>query len=287
MSFPQASIVCHNGRLVAAAEAQVPVFHPALYGAYGVYESIQVAGHVAFHLDDHLARLAKSAALLEMPLPHASDEIAAWLPALLAASQLDECLLRLFVLGADGGFAGDTFVWAQASPVYPASFYRDGVGAVTFEGERALPQAKSLNTLVNYLARRQAQRQGEHEGLLQNHGALTEGSSSNLFALRAGRLLVPPPADVLAGVTADIVLTLAAQEQMEIVAAPLRVDEMGAWDEAFLTSTSRHIMPLVRIDGQPIGDGRPGPLTQRLSQRFEANFRAFITSQAPLPAPQA
>ncbi|MBK6434288.1 MAG: aminotransferase class IV [Anaerolineae bacterium] len=281
MSFPQAEIVCHNGRLVTAAQAQVPVFHPALYGAYGIYESIQVASGVIFHLEEHLARLAGSAAILEMTLPHDRAQIASWIPALLAASQLQSCLLRLFVLGANGGAEGDSFIWAQSLPIYPAQFYSEGAGAVTFEGERALPQAKSLNTLVNFLARRQAQRQGEHEGLLQSRGTIKEGSSSNLFVVRDGRLLTPPPEEVLAGVTADIVLALAAREGIEVVAAPLAESEICAWDEAFLTSTSRHIMPLVRINGQPIGDGRPGPITQHLSRCFEGNFQAAIAAQTP------
>ena len=76
MSFPHAEIVCHNGRLVAANQAQVSVFHPALYGAYGIYESIQVASGIVFHLDDHLARLAGSATILEMQLPHDIAQIA-------------------------------------------------------------------------------------------------------------------------------------------------------------------------------------------------------------------
>ena len=279
MSFPHAEIVCHNGRLVAANQAQVSVFHPALYGAYGIYESIQVASGIVFHLDDHLARLAGSATILEMQLPHDIAQIAGWIPALLAASRLSSCLLRLFVLGADAGVEGDTFIWAQTLPIYPSHLYSEGAGAVTFEGERALPQAKSLNTLVNFLARRQAQRQGEHEGLLKSHGTIKEGSSSNLFVIRAGRLLVPPPAEVLAGVTADVIQALAAQEGIEVIAAPLAVSETGAWDEAFLSSTSRHVMPLVRIDGQPIGNGRPGPITQHLSQCFEANFQTVIEGQ--------
>ena len=95
---------------------------------------------------------------------------------------------------------------------------------------------------------------------------------------RGGRLLTPPPEEVLAGVTADIVLALAAREGIEVVAAPLAESEMAAWDEAFLTSTSRHIMPLVRIDGRPIGRGHPGPITQHLSRCFEENFRAVIAA---------
>ncbi len=284
MSFPQAEIVCHNGRLVAAGQAQVPVFHPALYGAYGIYESIQVASGVIFHLEDHLARLAASAAILEMPLPHDTPQIAGWIPGLLAASGLRSCLLRLFVLGADAGVSGDTFIWAQSLPIYPSHLYSEGAGAVTFEGERALPQAKSLNTLVNFLARRQAQRQGEHEGLLMSQGTIKEGSSSNLFVVREGRLLTPPPAQVLAGVTADVILTLAAQEGIEVVTTALAVNEIGAWDEAFLSSTSRHIMPLVRIDGRPIGSGRPGPLTQHLSPVLRNKLPGRLIEGQPPPS---
>ena len=89
------------------------------------------------------------------------------------------------------------------------------------------------------------------------------------------------PGGVLPGATADIGLALAAREGIEVVAAPLAESEIGAWEEAFLSSTSRHIMPLVRINGQPIGDGRPGPITQHLSRCFEGNFQAAIAAQTP------
>ncbi len=272
MTFPKAPLVCHNGRLVPGAEAQVSVFHPALYGAYGVYESIEVRAGVAFHLDDHLARLAASAAFLEMALPASPRAMTQWIIALLRAVQSDNCLLRLFVLGANGSSPAEAFIWPQALPVYPALLYEQGAGAVTYEGERALPQAKSLNTLVSFLARRKAQHAGEHEGLLVSRGTVKEGSSSNLFVVRDGRILVPPPHEVLAGVTADVVVALAQENGIPIAVQDLPVNEIGQWDEAFLTSTSRHVMPLVRIDGQPLGHGRPGPVTQRLAALFEENF---------------
>lgn len=272
MTFPQATLVCHNGRLVPGSDAQVSVFHPALYGAYGIYESIEVRSGVVFHLEDHLARLAASAAILEMALPAGIAEMTQWISMLLQAAQTDTCLLRLFVLGANGNSPAEAFIWPQVLPVYPAAFYEQGAGAVTFEGERALPQAKSLNTLVNFLARRKAQQAGEHEGLLVSRGTVKEGSSSNLFAVRQGVVLVPPPHEVLAGVTADVVLALARENDVPVVVQDLPVTEIGTWDEAFLTSTSRHIMPLVRIDGHALGAGRPGPITQRLAALFEENF---------------
>ncbi len=276
MTFPKATLVCHNGQLVPGAEAQVSVFHPALYGAYGVYESIEVRSGVVFHLDDHLARLAASAAILEMALPASIGEMTEWITLLLQAAQTDTCLLRLFVLGANGSSPAEAFIWPQTLPVYPTHYYEDGAGAITFEGERALPQAKSLNTLVNFLARRKAQHAGEHEGLLVSRGTVKEGSSSNLFVVRSGTVLVPPPHEVLAGVTADVVMALAHANGITVGVQDLPVAEIGTWDEAFLTSTSRHVMPLVRIDGRPLGRGRPGPVTRRLAELFEAEFHSLV-----------
>lgn len=273
MTFPKATLVCHNGQLVAGTAAQVSVFHPALYGAYGVYESIEVRAGIVFHLDDHLTRLAASAAILEMALPASISEMTQWITMLLQAAQTDTCLLRLFVLGANGSSPAEAYIWPQTLPVYPAHYYEEGAGAITFEGERALPQAKSLNTLVNFLARRKAQQMGEHEGLLVSRGTVKEGSSSNLFVVRGGTVQVPPPHQVLAGVTADVVMALARHNGIPVVVQDLPQAEIAAWDEAFLTSTSRHVMPLVRIDGHSLGSGRPGPVTQRLAALFEAEFQ--------------
>ncbi len=155
--------------------------------------------------------------------------------------------------------------------------FTQGVGAVSYRGERALPHAKSLNTLVNHMARVRALQAGEHEGLLVNrHGCVTEGSSSNLFVVQAGVLVTPPVEDVLAGVTQEEVLKLAARLAIPVERRPLPLSDLGQWNEAFLTSTSRHVLPLVRLDGQPIGAGRSGPITKTLRAAFEAHFDAII-----------
>jgi branched-subunit amino acid aminotransferase/4-amino-4-deoxychorismate lyase len=157
--------------------------------------------------------------------------------------------------------------------------FEQGVGAVSHPGERALPQAKSLNTLVNHMARVRAQQAGEHEGLLVNrHGCLTEGSSSNLFVVQAGVLITPPVEDVLTGVTQEEVLKLAARLAIPVERRPLPLAELARWDEAFLTSTSRHVLPLVRLDGQPIGSGCPGSTAKALRAAFEAHFATIIHS---------
>jgi branched-chain amino acid aminotransferase len=282
MSLPR--YVCRNGVLISAEEARVSIFNPALYTAFGVYESIQCEGGVPFHLNEHLQRLAQSAHLLDLPLPVSLETIAGWLPALLQANRSLTCLIRLYLLGPNGYEPALTFAWPEPPRSYAPTLYTHGATAVLYPGARALPQAKSLNTLVNFLAQRQAQRAGAHEGLLTHDGYIYEGSSSNLFVVRQGRLLTPPGEMVLAGVTRDIVVRLAAEQGIPVEYRPLPEAEMPTWEEAFLTSTSRHVMPLVRIDASPIGDGRVGPITRQLMAAFEAAYRAYLATHPPLLA---
>lgn len=275
MTLPH--VVSHNGQLIAPSDAHISIFNPVIFGAFGVYESIQLYQGVIFRLDDHLQRLTDSAAAIELALPAGLDTIARWTQEAIAANGCRNALIRMFALGPTPGYAPEIFIWPEAPRAFPPEMVEKGVGAVTYHGERALPHAKSLNTLVNHLARMNAQKAGEHEGLLvDRHGCVTEGSTSNLFVVLDGVLLTAPDEDVLAGVTQLELLKLAGELGLPVLQRPLPMAERVHWDEAFLTSTSRHVLPLVRIDGRPIGDGRPGRVTRRLHEAFEAHFLAEI-----------
>ncbi len=200
MTLPQA--VSRNGRLIAPSDAHISVFNPVIFGAFGVYESIQLYQGVFFRLDDHLQRLADSALAIDLELPAGLDIIARWTQEAIAANGCRDALIRMFALGPTPGHAPEIFIWPETPRALPPEMYEQGVGAVTFQGERALPHAKSLNTLVNHLARMRALKAGEHEGLLVDRAlCVTEGSTSNLFIIQDGVLLTAPDEDVLAGVT--------------------------------------------------------------------------------------
>lgn len=273
-------VVC-NGELIPSGAATVSVLGSTLYGAFGVYESIQLWNGVVFHLDDHLSRLLASAAAIGLPL---SGDLAAhrgWVHQLIQAegNPLD-ATIRLFSVGPEADAPSRSFLWLE--PLRPPSpeMIRTGVGAVSFQGERALPTVKSLNTLVNTLARHAAQAANEHEGLLADAaGNVREGASSTFYAVQEGALLIPPAEDILEGVTLQIVLDLAEEAAIPVRRVALPLAERNGWDEAFLTSTSRHILSLVRLDGNAIRNGTPGPLTRELSQRFEAYFEK-VTGRA-------
>jgi branched-subunit amino acid aminotransferase/4-amino-4-deoxychorismate lyase len=270
MSLP--AYVLRNGALVLPAQANITVFTPAIHGAYGVYESMQVVGGVVFAQALHLQRLVHSAEILGLRLPGDPATFDRWIADVLAANAVGDATLRLFVIGEDVGRDATVFIWPQPPQVFPAQFYAAGVPVITFPGERYLPQAKSLNTLVTFLARRQAQAVGAHEALLYHGGRLTEGSNSNLFAVLDGAVLTPPAAEVLAGVTRDLLIAFAGERGLAIREAPLALTDLPRWAECFITSTSRHVMPVTAVDGRPVGDGRVGPVTRRLAAIFEENF---------------
>ncbi len=270
--------VLRNGALVLPAQASISVFTPAIYGAYGVYESMQVVNGVVFAQAQHLQRLARSAEILGLRLPGDQALFSRWIADVVTANAVVDATLRLFVVGEDAGGEASVFIWPQPPQVFPQRYYTEGVAVITFLGERYLPQAKSLNALVTFLARRQAEVQAAHEALLHHAGCLTEGSNSNLFAVVDGVVYTPPAAQVLAGVTRDLLIAWAGRHGLQIHEAPLALADLPRWEECFITSTSRHIMPVTTVDGRPVGDGRVGPVTQRLAAIFEAEFRACIAA---------
>jgi branched-subunit amino acid aminotransferase/4-amino-4-deoxychorismate lyase len=198
----------------------------------------------------------------------------------LAVNAVPDCTLKVFVVGGENGNDSLAFIWPQAAATYPRALYTDGATVITFEGHRNLPQAKSLNTLVSYLAQRAARAAGVHEALLHHDGFLTEGSNSNLFAVISDVVFTPPAEQVLSGVTRDLLMKLAARHGIPIHAAPLPLAGRPTWTECFITSSSRHVMPVTAVDGQPVGGGYVGPLTCRLNALFGEHF-AQVTGVRP------
>lgn len=274
--MPSPIYVSRNGELVPAAEARISVFNPAIYGAWGVYESMQVANGVVFEPLPHLRRLAHSAEIIELTLPAGLATLRTWIQVVVKAHGQPNCTVRLFVLGPDNGGDPIAFIWAQPPNEYPAAYYTSGATAVTFEARRYLPEAKSLNALASFMAQRHARAAGVHEALLYHADSLTEGSNSNLFAVIDGRIVTPPQAEVLSGVTREIVIRLAQENRIPVAEGPLPVDGIRQWQECFITSTSRHVMPIGAIDSRSVGPGTAGPLTQRIHDLFEAYFRSQV-----------
>jgi len=284
-----------NDRFVKEEEAVVSVFdHGFLYGD-GVYETIRSYGSRIFMRDQHLARLRRSADAIGLTIPIPEQR---W-PALLHESMVrntignpqQDAYLRITVSRGAGGIGLDPAlcrtptVVIMAKPLHPPSpeQYRTGVKLVVARTRRNLPSAispqiKATNFLNNILAKREAIAAGAFDSILLNwESHLTECTVSNLFFVQAGRLCTPALAcGLLDGITRDIVLNLAREAQIPIDEGYFGIEAIHNADECFLTNTSMEVMPVTMVDGNPVGNGTPGLLTQQLHKRFIANRERFL-----------
>lgn len=258
-----------------------------LYGD-SVFETLRTYGGKPFALERHLERLERSAALVHISLPATRAVLAAEIDAAIRASGPGERYVRITVtrgkgeLGLDPGLAGGALrviLVTELTPP-PEAAYETGIGAITHTTRRAgdatgAAGAKIGNYLVSVLAMREAKARGAAEALIVDaHGAVVEGATSNVFFVRDGRLVTPPlTAGILPGITRATLLDVAKASGYEVeLRAPL-VSELGSFDEAFVTSSIRELLAVVRIDGEPVGQGTPGPVYRRLLAAFRAAVR--------------
>jgi branched-chain amino acid aminotransferase len=277
-----------DGRIVDGGEARVSVLdHGFLYGD-GVFEGMRVYARRLFRLPLHMSRLEAGARSLGIELPggRAAIERLTLATALahVRASGDPDAYVRLVIsrgvgeLGVDPTSCPAPFVVCIVDKIrlFPEEKLHSGISLVT-SSRRAPspdvrdPRVKSLNYLNNALAKQEARRQGADEALLLNQaGAVAEASVANVFAVRGGRLLTPPPSDgALEGITRASVLEIAAQLGVPGEERTLGRYDLIAADEVFLTGSGAKIVPVASLDGARIGRGGAGALTQKLMAAFE------------------
>lgn len=280
-----------NDKFVPEEEAVVSVFdHGFLYGD-GVYETMRAYRGRVFQLAEHLARLERSASRILLHLPASQDRLAALVRESLERNQLPEAYLRVTVsrgpgeIGLDPALSKSPTLVIIAKPFhpYPVSFYTEGVAAIVAKTRRNAPEAlppqvKSLNCLNNVLAKLEAKAAGVHDALMLNQqGELTEGTTSNVFVVKSGRLRTPKvECGILDGITRSVLLRLAHEQGITTEEMRLTGDDLFTADECFLTNTTQEVLPVTRVDGRMIGDGRPGPFTRRLHDLFRACLDRFL-----------
>jgi branched-chain amino acid aminotransferase len=275
-----------DGSLHGRDDARVSVFdHGFLFGE-GVYEVLRTYDQRPFLFPEHMRRLRASAARIALPCPLTDDQMLARIHETVAAADLEgDAYIRILLTRGAGEIVYDPSACPSPTIVVivkphvdpPATAVADGVAlslatVVRNHPGSVDPAIKSNNLLNNALAMQQAYREGTFEALMKNHrGELCECAQSNIFFVRAGVLLTPPvDAGLLVGVTRAYVLALAATLQRPAVEQVLVEADLESVQEAFLTSTTREIVPVVRIGERPIGDGRPGPVTRQLMDAFTA-----------------
>ena len=279
-----------DGRLAGERDAVVSVFdHGFLFGE-GVYEVMRTYRQRPFLYEPHMRRLRASADRIALPLPTSDAEIRERIGATIAAAQLPaEAYIRLLVTRGVGEIGYDpancpaptVVIIVKPHVELPREAYTEGVkialvSVLRNHPESVNPLIKSNNLLNNALAMQEALKRGAAEALMKNHrGELAECAMSNIFLVSGGAVRTPPTtAGLLAGVTRAFVLELAAKTGIRAFEETLREEDAATADEIFFTSTTREIVPVVRLDDRVVGSGKPGPVTRRLRAAFAEALRS-------------
>ena len=258
-----------------------------LYGD-SVFETIRTYGGVPHALGEHLERLERSATLVHIDLPVSRVVLREEIVEAVRAAGNDECYIRAMVtrgsgeIGLDPSLAGKALRVIVVTPLVPppAALYESGISAITHVTRRAADStaaagAKIGNYLVSVLAVREAKAQDAAEALIvDGDGRIVEGATSNVFFVIGDRLLTPPEdLGILPGITRATVLAVAARLGICVELRAPSAQEIGSFDEVFITSSIRELLAVVRIDEVDVGRGVPGPMFKRLLAGFRDAVR--------------
>jgi branched-chain amino acid aminotransferase len=292
-----------NGKISPADQAVVPVYdHGFVYGE-GVYETLRTYNRVPFLYDRHMRRLRNSARHLELPVPFDDGTLLGWIRQTMDAAGIgsrgersEEAYIRVLLTRGVGELTYDP----KATPVpslviivkpheEPARALGEGIKISLVRIIRNHPASvnpiiKSNNLLNNALAMQEAFNRGGEEALMCNYrGELSECAQSNFFLVRRGVVVTPKSkSGLLEGVTRAFIFEVGKEIGVEVRDEILYPTDLDSADEMFITSTTRELSPVVRVDDRVVGAGKPGPITLRLLERYRAKAQEITST--PLPA---
>ncbi|HWP94982.1 MAG TPA: D-amino acid aminotransferase [Gammaproteobacteria bacterium] len=280
-----------NGHYISAHDARISPFDRGFLFGDGVYEVMPVYAGRIFRLTEHLARLQASCDAIRLANPHSAADWRALLETLVHKNGGGEQALYLQVTrGApeerDHLFPRDVpptvfaFCWELAAP--PEWMHREGIAAVTIPDIRwQRCDIKATTLLGNVLLRQEAADRGAHEAILVRGDRAVEGTAMSLFVVHDGVMTTPPKGnELLPGITRDVVLELASDNDLPWREEAVTLDRLFSADEIWLTSTTREVLPVTRLNGKPVGTGVPGPYWRRMHELFQRHKAEFLDAAA-------
>ncbi len=263
-----------NNSFLDDEQALLHVSDLVIQRGYAVFDFFRTVNTVPLFMQDHLERFYASAAAMHLPLAHTKEELTAIVHELVERTTLKEAGIRLMLTG---GYSTDSYHLAEpnllisCNPVKTVSAAEmvTGVSIITYEHQRELPHIKSTNYLMAVWLLPMLKQQAADDVLYYNKESVTEFPRSNVFIVTKDGTLVTPAYNILKGITRKKILLLAA-EMMPVEERNIMVDELASAKEIFLTSTTKKILPVVKLNGKTIGDGKPGAATLILYEKFVA-----------------
>lgn len=276
-------LVYIDGKLFKEDEAKISVFdHGLLYGD-GVFEGIRAYNGRVFKLNEHLNRLYNSAKFIMLNIPLTKEELIKAVIDTVKATQLQDAYIRLIVTRGVGDLGLDPrkclkpsiIIIVDKITLYPKEYYENGLELITVPTRKNIPEAlspciKTLNYLNCIMAKIEANNAASHEAIMLNQdGYVAEGTADNIFIVKNNTLITPYLwVGALEGITRNTVMKIGQELGMEVKEAVMTRFDLYTANECFLTGTAAEVIPVIKIDHRPIGDGKPGAITSKIMVRF-------------------
>lgn len=267
-----------NGKLLPFEDVTININELGLLRAYAVFDYLRTYRGSPFRIDDYLARFKNSAAQLHLPLKFSEDEIKAAIHKLLEGKAQDMGIRLLLT----GGYTGDSmtvrepnfFILCEKIQDYPGQIFTKGVKLMTCNFQRFMPQVKTTNYLNAILLKPNREKEKAFEVLYHRNGEITETARNNFFLVK-NKILITPAENILLGITRKVILELAmkikgTKKLNGIKEGKIHLPGLSDSEEAFITGSSKGIVPVVQVDNQKIGDGKVGPVTKELMELFDS-----------------
>lgn len=273
-----------NDQITERSEAVIDIEDRGYQFGDGVYEVIRIYDGSLFTAEEHLNRFYQSAEKIKMIVPFDKKQLRALVEQLVKENQVkDGSLYMQLTRGASP--RNHVFPGEEIQPVLtaytkevprPEEAMANGVKAIVVDDIRWLRcDIKSLNLLPNILAKQEASEQGCFEAIQHRNGLVTEGSSSNAYIIKDGKIQTHPATNlILNGITRQVIAKLCAENDIPFSEKPFHIDDLFNADEVFISSTTSEVMPVIQIDEQVIGDGKPGRITSQLQSLFVAKIES-------------
>lgn len=274
-----------NGQIIPVEHASVGVFDLGLLRGYGMFDYMLVRNSRPLFVEDYLDRFWRSAHQLKLKVPFEREKLLAHILELIEANTLDDASLRLVLTG---GYAPDGYspsenanliILEHEYPNYHPSKYEQGIKLLLYEYQRQFPTIKTTNYVVGILMLEQLQKAAADDLLFFKEGLITETTRANFFIVLPGNIIVTANEGILEGVTRKHTLRL-AQKHYRVEMRQPSLQELQQAKEAFITSTTKRVMPVVQINDIIIGNGRPGPVSAHLLELLHQAEAAYLDHYA-------
>lgn len=245
----KAPFTIFNGTLIPNEEAKISINNISFSYGFGVYENIRLRNGAVYFLDEHIDRLFHSATCIGLPHHLTKEQFSEAVTQLIHANNVETANIKILLIGGANAEEALWYIMLLAPKFLETKQYREGVHAITKTYERFLPQAKTLNMLPSYLFYRQAQTENAYDTILVDRdGNMLEGTRSNIFAIKDGKLCTPPKDYVLDGVTRRTVIACAKDHGLIVEEEMISYTNLDSYDGFFFTNTSGKIVPIRSID---------------------------------------